>query len=67
MMNRMYVIEGHLELNRKEFEEFLIDYIEENELFNLRNLTGVSVRRSVEHHPLRLAREIGFEVITFLV
>ena len=66
MMNRMYVIEGHLELNRKEFEEFLIDYIEENELFDLRNLTGVSVRRSVEHHPLRLAREIGFDVITFL-
>ena len=66
MTTRIYIINGHTELNRKEFEEFLIDFIEENELYNLRNLTGVSVRRSVEHHPLRLAREIGFDVITFL-
>ena len=66
-MNRIYIIGGHLELNRKEFEEFLISFIYDYELFNLRNLTGVTIERSVEHHPLRIAREIGFEVETYLV
>lgn len=60
-MNRMYVVDGSLEFNRKEFESFLIEYIHENELYNLANLLGdgaASVERHVKHHPLRLAREI---------
>ena len=66
-MNRIYIIGQHLELNRKEFEDFLIDFIYDYQLFNLRNLTGTTIERSVEHHPLRIAREIGFKVETYLV
>ena len=65
-MDRIYIIGGTLELNRKEFEDFIIDFIYENELFDLRNLTGVTIERSVQHHPLRIAREIGFIVETYL-
>ena len=67
-MNRIYIIGGHLEFNRKEFEEFLITFIYEYELFNLRNLiTSTTIERNVEHHPLRIARESGFKVETYLV
>ena len=66
IMNRLYIIGEHLELNRKEFEDFLIAFINEYQLFNLRNLTGVTIERSVQHHPLRIAREIGFRVETYL-
>lgn len=62
MKNGLYIIDGQLEMTRKEFEQFLIDFIYEYKLFDLRNLTGVTIERSVEHHPLRLAREIGFKV-----
>ena len=65
MTIRIYILEDTLEQTRREFENFLIDYIIENEL-DLRNLTGVSIERSVKHHPLRLAREIGFKVNTYL-
>ena len=58
---RMYIIDDSLEFNRKEFEEFLIETIVENEMYNLRNLLGdgkAGVERHVKHHPFRLAREI---------
>ena len=62
MMNgRMYVIDGSMEFNRKEFEDFLIEHIHENELYDLANLLGdgaKGVERHVKHHPFRLAREI---------
>lgn len=60
-MYRMYVVDGSLEFNRKEFESFLIDHIHDNELYDLNGLLGggaISVERHVKHHPLRLAREI---------
>ena len=66
-MNRIYIIGEHLELDRKEFEEFLITFIYEYQLFNLRNLISTTtIERNVEHHPLRIAREIGFRVETYL-
>lgn len=58
---RIYIIDDSLEFNRKEFEEFLIETIVENEMYDLRNLLGdgkASVERHVKHHPFRLAREI---------
>ena len=74
-MDRGYIINGVLEFDRKEFEEFLIDYIQDNELYNLRNLIGIRgakniekvVERNVKHHPFRLAREIFGQdnVVTF--
>lgn len=74
-MDKGYIINGVLEFDRKEFEEFLIDYIQDNELYNLRNLIGIEgakniekvVERNVKHHPLRIAREIfGHDnVVTF--
>ena len=68
-MDRMYVVDG-LEFGRKEFEEFLITLIYENELYDLTGLLGngkVSVERHVKHHPFRIAREIfGAEnVVTY--
>lgn len=67
-MNRFYVIDGSMEFSREEFIEFLIDYIHDNELYDLRNLLGdgkISVERHVKHHPLRLAREIFGDVETY--
>ena len=69
-MTRFYVVDDEMTFNRKDFEAFLINWIFDNELFNLRNLLGdgaIGVERHVKHHPLRLAREIFGEdnVITF--
>lgn len=74
-MDRGYIISGVLEFDRKEFEEFLFYCIQDNELYNLRNLIGIEnaeniekvIERNVKHHPLRLAREIFGEnnVVTF--
>lgn len=61
MNDKFYLINGTYEFNRKDFEEFLIDYIHDNELYELRGLLGggrKSVKHHVKHHPLRLAREI---------
>ena len=74
MMNdRMYVIDGSREMNRRDFEHYLFELITENELFGLRNLNngGVDleniadeeerdtiIKRKISHHPFRLAREI---------
>ncbi len=73
MTDRMYVIDGSLELNRRDFEHYLFDLITENELYDLRNLNngGTDIReisddeerftiikRKISHHPFRLAREI---------
>lgn len=60
MKRGLYLLNG-LEFNRNEFEQFLIEHIHENELYDLRGLLGdgkISVERHVKHHPLRLAREI---------
>jgi hypothetical protein len=70
MNNRFYVIDGSLEFNRREFEDFLIEQIHENELYDLRGLLGdgaYGVELHVRHHPLRLAREIFGEdrVVTY--
>lgn len=70
-MYRMYVIDGSLEFNRKEFESFLIDHIHDNELYDLKGLLGdgaINVERHVKHHPLRLAKEIfGVDaVVTYI-
>lgn len=69
-MTRFYVIDDEMTFNRKDFEAFLINWIFDNELFNLRNLLGdgaIGVERHVKHHPFRLAREIFGEdnVVTF--
>ena len=59
-MNRYYVVDG-FEYNRVDFENFLIEWIHENKLYDLRNLMGdgnIGVERHVKHHPYRLAREI---------
>ena len=67
-MSAFYIINETLELTRREYEEFLIDYINENELFDLRWLLGdgeAGVRTHVRHHPLSLGREIGFKVEYF--
>lgn len=61
MNDKFFLINGTYEFNKKDFEEFLIDYIHDNELYELRGLLGggrKSVKRHVKHHPLRLAREI---------
>ena len=57
-----YLINGTMELTRKEFEEMLIDHIIENKLYNLKGLLGdtfeEAIIRHVKHHPFRLAKEI---------
>ena len=70
MMNRVYVVDGSLEMNRKEFENFLIELIHENELYDLPGLHGDDskwVERHVKHHPYWLALQIFGEnrVVTF--
>lgn len=70
MMNRMYVIDGSMEFNRKEFEEFLTELIHDNELYDLTGLHGDDpkwVERHVKHHPLAIAKEIFGEerVVTY--
>ena len=70
MRRAFYIINDTMEMTRKEYENFLIDYINENELFDLRNLLGdgaMGVEHHVKHHPLRLGREIGFKVEFFEV
>ena len=61
----MYLV-NESEMTRTEFVDFLCDYIEENDLADkLGNiLPQYSVARNVNHHPVRIAREIGFEVVT---
>jgi hypothetical protein len=71
-MNRIYVVDDEMIFNRKEFEAFLITWIFDNELFELRNLLGdgaIGVELHVKHHPLRIAREIFGEdkVLTFTI
>ena len=57
-----YLINGTMELTRKEFEDMLIDHIIENKLYNLRGLLRdtfeEAIIRHVKHHPFRLAKEI---------
>ena len=63
-MVKGYVLDGELEFTRDELIDFLVDTIEENEL-KLRNiLPRYTVRQNCKHHPVRIAREIGFSVVT---
>jgi hypothetical protein len=67
-MNRYYVIDGSMEMNRSEFENWLIDLVNDNELTadEFPSLgTSVTPERSIKHHPLRVAREMGFDVETY--
>ena len=70
-MNRFYVIDGTIVLDFHAFRAFLINYIHEHKLYDLRNLLGdgeASVERHVNHHPFRLAKEIfgADRVITYV-
>ena len=62
---RFYILHHALVTDRATFEAFLINYINEKQLYELRNLLGdgkAGVETHVHHHPLRLAREIwGYE------
>ena len=52
--------------NRKEFENMLIEYCYDNNRTsdNTRNLLSAhTIEQNIKHHPFRLARELGFEVI----
>lgn len=60
-MTRFYVLCNTVVFDRPLFEAFLINYIHAHQMYDLRNLLGdgaVSVERHVQHHPLRLAKEI---------
>lgn len=62
----MYLVDGVFELNRAEFEEKILDYCLENDikcgdLCNL--LVTTSLERNIKHHPLRIARELGWDVV----
>lgn len=62
----MFCIVDGLEFStRKEFIEWLIEFCEDNERTseNTRNiLPAHSLRKNCEHHPVRIARELGFNV-----
>ena len=62
-MNGLYIVENAFEYNRKEFVDFLVDYIKENEYYEQTGTTSETVRRRTEHHPLMTAKWLGFEVI----
>lgn len=62
MEKAYYIIEQTIKFERRDFEDFLIQLIAEDKLYNLRNLTGTTIEKSVRHHPLRLAKEIGLNV-----
>lgn len=62
MNKTYYLVCGVILFDRHSFEDLVIQRIHEDKLYNLRNLTGVSIERSVKHHPLRLAKEIGIDV-----
>lgn len=65
MSRRFYIVNDTMELGRKEYEDFLIDYIKENEIHDPTLLIGGTVERTVRHHPLRVGRHLGFRVETF--
>lgn len=67
-MNRYYIINGSMEMNRSEFENWLIGLVNDNELTadEFPSLgTGVTPEKCIKHHPLRVAREMGFEIETY--
>lgn len=68
MDKRMYVIDG-LEFTRKEVIDFLMTVIEENELYDLAELSNTtdreSIKRRVSNRPLHVAYNIyGQERVT---
>lgn len=71
MKNRMYVVDG-FEYNRIEFADFLLAVIEENELYDLAELSNTcdraSIKRRLRNRPLHVAYEIfGQErVVTYV-
>lgn len=70
MTERFYIIDGVLEFSRKEFIDFLIESIIENEtgekIACISSNDPKIVRRRVEHHPLRTGMALGYEVYTYL-
>ena len=61
----MIIVDGEFEFgSREEFVDWLVKLIEDNHIEkNVRNiLPAYSVRKNCEHHPIRIAREIGFKV-----
>lgn len=68
--DRHYIIDMSLEMNRRDFENWLLELIKENSLTanEIPALgTGVTIERSVRHHPLRCARQMGLNVETYEV
>ena len=70
MTERFYIVNGVLEFSRKEFIDFLIEFIIENEVGEEIACIGSNrpeiVSRKVEHHPLRTGMALGYEVYTYL-
>ena len=68
--DRHYVIDMNLDMNRHDFENWLLELIKENNITvdKVPALgTGVTIERSVRHHPLRCARQMGLNVETYEV
>ena len=63
MCNNLYLVDNVFEYTRKELVDFLVDYIEENELYEQTGTDSVTVHRRTEHHPMMTARWLGFEII----
>ena len=62
-----YIINGVLEMNRKELEAFIYELIEETPTlkYTLNNfLTQHTIEHNVRASAVRLARELGFDVYT---
>jgi len=61
----LFIIDGVMEFIRQELINWLVEYIEENELTwedNAHLLPHYSIRRNCNHRPVKIARGFGFEV-----
>lgn len=61
----LFIIDGVMEFTRQELINWLVEYIEENEFTwedNAYLLPQYPIRRSCNHHPVKIARGFGFEV-----
>lgn len=70
MADRYYEINNMVRFNRKEMENFLIHYVAKHNLTagEIPSLgTGVTIERSIKHHPFRVARQIfgNDKVVTY--
>lgn len=60
------IVDGLEFATRRDFVEWLIEFCEDNDRTseNTRNiLPTCSLHKNCEHHPVRIAREIGFNVV----